>query len=55
MKKENQAKMRVISIPNDFNRKLKIRVLELAEIGIETTVPELIIKYSQVGYNQEKL
>lgn len=55
MKKDKQFKMRVISIPNDFNRLLKMRVLELDEIGVKTTVSELIIKYAQIGFNVEKM
>lgn len=44
-----QTKSRVVNIPEDFNRKLKMRVLELAEIGVKTSVPDLIVKLAQVG------
>jgi hypothetical protein len=54
MTKDKPTKSRVIEIPNDFNRKLRMRVLELADIGIDTTVPELIIKLAQLGLQIEK-
>jgi hypothetical protein len=50
-----ETKSRLIEIPNDFNRTLKVRVLELEERGIDTTVSELIVKYAQIGYKMEEL
>jgi hypothetical protein len=44
---------RVIELSKIFNRQLKRRVLELEDIGVETSVPELIVKYAEIGFNIE--
>jgi hypothetical protein len=52
-KKDKQSKGRVVEIPDDFNRMLKIRVLELEELGVKTSVPELLIKLARIGFKYE--
>lgn len=53
MKKVKETKSRVVEIPNEFNRQLKKRVIDLEGSGIITTVSELIIKYAQIGYKEK--
>jgi hypothetical protein len=53
MAKKKKTKGIVIELPDDFNRKLKIMVIALDELGVKTTRQDLIIKYAQIGYNQE--
>jgi hypothetical protein len=50
VKKEKKTKGYVIEIPDDFNTKLKIRLLELESIGVKRTKTELIIEYAQLGF-----
>jgi hypothetical protein len=54
-KKIKPTKGMVIELPADFNRKLKMRVIELEEIGVKKTRAELVAEYAQVGYNYESL
>lgn len=55
MAKDKKTKGRVIEIPDELNLQLRKRIIELEEIGIKTSIPDLIIKYAQIGFNQEKL
>ena len=52
-KKTKKTRGRVIEIPIEFNRKLKMRVIELEEIGVLKSVPELIVELAQSGYKYE--
>ena len=53
MKKDKHTKSRVIEIPDEFNRQLKKRVIDLEGAGVITSVPELIIKLAQTEFQKE--
>jgi hypothetical protein len=43
-----------VVIPADFNKKLNLHLINIRDIGVETTKAELIIKLAEVGLIFEK-
>lgn len=49
----SKPKKILITIPAEFNSKLNLHLLNIRDMGIEITKAELLIKFAQIGYNQE--
>ena len=42
-----------LELPKDFSLKLARQILDLSERGVTVTKKDLLIKYAQIGFNEE--
>jgi hypothetical protein len=42
-----------LELPRDFSLKIARHILDLSEHGVKTTKADLLLKYAQIGLNEE--